>query len=85
MPATKDDPAAELTEEQAAIYGRLRDWRNAESKKQGVSRFVIASNATLAEIAKRVPYTLADLKEVKGMGPARIQKYGDKMLGLVRG
>ncbi|WP_345454306.1 HRDC domain-containing protein [Deinococcus aluminii] len=79
------DPAADLTDEQAAIYARLREWRNAEAKRQEVSRFIIASNATLAEIARRIPYTEADLKAVRGMGPERLRKYGEKILDVVRG
>ncbi|MDL2345836.1 HRDC domain-containing protein, partial [Deinococcus sp. MIMF12] len=79
------DPAADLTDEQAAVYARLREWRNAEAKRQEVSRFIIASNATLAEVARRVPYTMDDLKAVKGMGPERLRKYGDKILEVVRG
>ncbi|MCP2015184.1 hypothetical protein L1280_002345 [Deinococcus sp. HSC-46F16] len=79
------DPAADLTDEQAAIYARLREWRNAEAKRQEVSRFIIASNATLAEIARRVPYTMDDLKAVRGMGPERLRKYGEKLLEVVRG
>lgn len=68
-----------------AVYARLREWRNAEAKRQEISRFIIASNATLAEIARRVPYTLDDLREVKGMGQARLGKYGDRILDVVRG
>lgn len=79
------DPAADLTDEQAAVYARLREWRNAEAKRQEVSRFIIASNATLAEIARRVPYTLDDLRAVRGMGPERLRKYGEKILEVVRG
>ncbi|MEW6421040.1 MAG: HRDC domain-containing protein [Deinococcota bacterium] len=79
------DPAADLTDEQAAIYARLREWRNAEARRQEVSRFIIASNATLAEIARRVPYTMDDLKAVRGMGPERLRKYGEKILEVVRG
>ncbi|WP_102127268.1 HRDC domain-containing protein [Deinococcus planocerae] len=79
------DPAANLTDEQAAVYARLREWRNAEAKRQEVSRFIIASNATLAEIARRVPYTLDDLRAVRGMGPERLRKYGEKILEVVRG
>ncbi|MFB9993454.1 HRDC domain-containing protein [Deinococcus oregonensis] len=81
----RPDPTADLTPEQAAIYARLRDWRNAEAKRQDMSRFIIASNATIAEIARRVPYTAADLKAVRGMGPERLRKYGEKILEVVRG
>ena len=78
-------PTDGLTDEQQAIYARLREWRNAEAKRQTVSSFIIASNATLAEVARRVPYTEADLKAVKGMGPERLRKYGEKILEVVRG
>ena len=74
-----------LSDEQMAVYARLREWRNAEAKRQSVSSFIIASNATLAEVARQVPYTEADLKAVKGMGPERLRKYGEKILEVVRG
>ena len=74
-----------LSDVQLAVYARLREWRNAEAKRQGVSSFIIASNATLAEVARQVPYTEADLKAVKGMGPERLRKYGEKILEVVRG
>ncbi|WP_425145641.1 HRDC domain-containing protein [Deinococcus sp.] len=83
--AAAADPASDLSDEQQAVYARLREWRNAEAKRQTVSRFIIASNATLAEVARRVPYTEADLKAVKGMGPERLRKYGEKILEVVRG
>ncbi|MCD0163783.1 HRDC domain-containing protein, partial [Deinococcus sp. 6YEL10] len=85
LPGGKEDPAADLTDEQAAVYARLRDWRNSEAKRQEISRFIVASNATLAEIARRVPYTEADLQEVRGMGPERLRKYGQQILEVVRG
>ncbi|MFT2722399.1 HRDC domain-containing protein [Deinococcus sp. A31D244] len=85
LPGGREDPAADLSDEQAEVYARLRDWRNAEAKRQEISRFIVASNATLAEIARRVPYTEADLHEVRGMGPERLRKYGEKILEIVRG
>ncbi|WP_229839052.1 HRDC domain-containing protein [Deinococcus piscis] len=81
----KPDPAADLTEEQSAVFARLRDWRNAEASRQEISRFIVASNATLAEIARRVPYTVEDLQTIKGMGPARLSKYGEAIVQVVRG
>ena len=74
-----------LSDVQLAVYARLREWRNAEAKRQSVSSFIIASNATLAEVARQIPYTEADLKAVKGMGPERLRKYGEKILEVVRG
>jgi hypothetical protein len=86
LPTTAKAAATDgLTEAEQAIFARLREWRNAEAKRQAVSSFIIASNATLAEVAKVVPYTEADLKAVRGMGPERLRKYGEKILEVVRG
>ena len=78
------DPAEGLSDEQRATYARLRDWRNAEAKRQEISRFIIASNATLAEIARSAPSDEAQLRKVRGMGPERIRKYGAAILGTVQ-
>ncbi len=79
------DPAENLSEDQRAAYERLREWRNAEARRQEVSRFIIASNATLAEIAREAPQSPEELRAVRGMGPERTRKYGEAMLNLVRG
>ncbi|WP_045235309.1 HRDC domain-containing protein, partial [Deinococcus pimensis] len=86
LPATGSaDLTADLTTQQLAAFERLREWRNAEARRQEVSRFIIASNATLAELARRAPQTETELREVRGMGPERVRKYADKILNMLRG
>ncbi len=79
----KQDPTENLSELELRRYNRLRDWRNEEAKKLSLSRFIIASNATLAEIAKREPQTLEQLVTAKGMGEQRVAKYGAAMLEVL--
>ncbi|AWN22039.1 hypothetical protein DKM44_01295 [Deinococcus irradiatisoli] len=83
-PAAGTDPTEGLSDEQRATYNRLRDWRNAEAKRQEISRFIIASNATLAEIARSAPSDETQLRKVRGMGPERVRKYGAAILGTVQ-
>ncbi|WP_161882197.1 HRDC domain-containing protein [Deinococcus alpinitundrae] len=83
-PAESKDPTEGLDDEQRAAYARLRDWRNAEAKRQDISRFIIASNATLAEIARTAPRDETELRKVRGMGPERVRKYGEALLGTVQ-
>ena len=45
--------------------------------------YVIAHDATLAAIAEARPRTLAALRRVKGMGPAKLEQYGDEILEVV--
>ena len=83
-PSAASDPAENLDDAQRATYARLRDWRNAEAKRQEISRFIIASNATLAEIARSAPSSDTELRQVRGMGPERVRKYGEAILGTVQ-
>ncbi|TSA87822.1 hypothetical protein FNU79_00780 [Deinococcus detaillensis] len=83
-PAESKDPTEGLSDEQRAVFARLRDWRNAEAKRQEISRFIIASNATLAEIARSAPRDETELRKVRGMGPERVRKYGEAILGTVQ-
>jgi superfamily II DNA helicase RecQ len=45
----------------------------------------VFSNATLEAIAVLQPSTLEQLGEVSGIGPSRIDKYGEAILGAVKG
>ncbi|MFN8510399.1 MAG: HRDC domain-containing protein [Deinococcaceae bacterium] len=78
------DPAAGLGPEALERYNALRDWRNEEAKQQKISRFLVASNSILAEIASQNPKNLDELLSVKGMGKERISKYGIHILELLK-
>ena len=52
---------AELPAEAAPVFERLRAWRAATAKEQGVPAYVIFHDATLREIATALPTTLAEL------------------------
>lgn len=81
---TKGEVLPELTPEQSVIFNRLRDWRNTEAKERNVSRFIVASNITLCEIAQQAPYTLEELTDIRGMGKARVARYGEQILRVVK-
>jgi DNA helicase-2/ATP-dependent DNA helicase PcrA len=65
------------------VFDALRDWRTAEARAAALPPYVVAHDATLKAIAEDRPRTLAALRRVKGMGPARIDKYGDAILATV--
>ena len=45
--------------------------------------YVIAHDATLAAIAGARPLSAASLRRVKGIGPAKVDAYGDEILEIV--
>jgi len=65
------------------IFAALREWRTTIARDEGMPAYVIAHDATLAAIADARPTTLAGLRRVKGMGPAKLEKYGDGILEVL--
>jgi ATP-dependent DNA helicase RecQ len=65
------------------VFDALRAWRTDAAREAAVPPYVIAHDATLQAIAEDRPRTLAGLRRVKGMGPARIDRYGEAILAAI--
>ncbi|MCX6467453.1 MAG: DNA helicase RecQ [Pseudonocardiales bacterium] len=76
-----DAPA--LPAELAPVFERLRAWRGATAKEQGVPAYVIFHDATLREIATRGPATLAELGTISGIGENKLARYGEGVLAAL--
>jgi ATP-dependent DNA helicase RecQ len=79
-------PPAELVvgPDDAPLFGELRTLRGAIAREEQVPAYVVFPDRTLAEIAVRKPRSLAALSEVRGVGPAKLEKYGERFLALIR-
>jgi ATP-dependent DNA helicase RecQ len=62
------------------VFERLRAWRGATAKEQGVPAYVIFHDATLRQIAAQSPSTLAELGTISGIGENKLAKYGQQVL-----
>ncbi len=65
------------------LYAALREWRTIRAREDGVPAYIVFHDQTLAEIAEMKPPSAAALRRVKGVGPAKIDAYGDEVLELV--
>ncbi len=75
--------AANVAGIDAPLLARLKAWRLNEAREQGVPAFVIFNDRTLAEIAQRRPGDAAALRDISGIGSAKLAKYGEAVLRLV--
>ena len=66
-----------------AVVERLRAWRRARSHADGVPAYVVLHDATLRDVAAAKPATLGELAAVKGLGPAKVERYGGDILEVV--
>ena len=62
----------------------LKSWRLAQAKSEGVRAFRVFGNKTLEAIAAHKPKSKDELLAVPGIGPAKLDKYGDAILQLMQ-
>ena len=65
------------------LYELLRQKREEFGTAEGIPLFLIASNRTLKEMAASAPKSMAELLQVHGIGPAKIEKYGQDFLDVI--
>ncbi|HUK31790.1 MAG TPA: RecQ family ATP-dependent DNA helicase [Candidatus Acidoferrum sp.] len=65
------------------MFEKLREWRRGVAKNQGVGAFVIMHDTTLEEICRKQPSSLANLREVCGIGQKKLEMYGSKILKVL--
>ncbi|WP_406064299.1 DNA helicase RecQ [Streptomyces sp. NBC_01077] len=62
------------------VFEALRAWRAATAREQGVPAYVVFHDATLREIATRLPATVEELGTIGGVGEAKLTKYAEGVL-----
>jgi ATP-dependent DNA helicase RecQ len=75
---------AEGLEVDDGLFQALRAWRQEQARAQKVAPYVIFHDSHLQAIAAHRPVTLEVLAEVKGVGPRRLELYGDAVIELVQ-
>ena len=68
---------------EASLRESLRTWRTEQARADGVPAYVVFNDTTLFELARLRPLDDDALLEVSGIGPVKVEKYGEAILGLV--
>ena len=65
------------------LFERLREWRKGRADAEEVPAFVVFSDATLQLIAELKPDSERALLKISGVGPQKLERYGEDLLALV--
>src|SRR6185436_9857309 len=57
------------------LFEALRSWRRDEAQERGVPPYIIFSDRTLRELARLRPTTLYELRDVYGIGEAKLEAF----------
>ena len=65
------------------LAARLRAWRRERAQSDEVPPYVVFNDRTLTALADRRPRSRGELLAVEGIGPSKLDKYGDELLALL--
>jgi ribonuclease D len=65
-------------------YTALREWRKNRATERGVESDVIISKDTLWTLAEKLPRSLDEMRDIRGLGPWRLETYGGELLDILK-
>jgi ATP-dependent DNA helicase RecQ len=77
-------PESELSPGERDLFEALRAHRLRVASAQGVPPYVVAHDRTLRDVARLVPRSRDELLRAHGMGPAKVDRWGEGLLEVVR-
>ncbi len=73
-----------LSDDDFAVFVKLRDWRKKVAEEDAIPVYTIFTNDQLAQISQKRVMEKASLQQISGVGDARVKKYGDDVISIVR-
>jgi ATP-dependent DNA helicase RecQ len=70
--------------QEQAVFEALREWRREVAREHAVPAYTVLHDASLREIAQRLPDSTALLGHISGIGAAKLARYGDAIIRIVR-
>ena len=74
-----------MTEDERELFDLLRECRSKLARANGVAPFMIFSNATLMDMARKHPTNMTAFKRVSGVGEMKASWYGKEFLKALKG
>lgn len=87
VPHAPDQAATKRKERPAVhegLFEALRQWRKAQAGKQEMPPYLIFHDRVLRAIAASLPTDPEALRNISGVGPAKLEKYGHAVLAIVQ-
>jgi superfamily II DNA helicase RecQ len=72
-----------LSEQEYALFDKLRQLRKDIAEKQGLPVYAVFTNEQLAGMVKAPALSLKDLAKLPGVGESRVKQYGEQFVTLI--
>jgi hypothetical protein len=78
-----DNLEANETQNQT-LYESLINWRNRKAEEEEIPHYMVLHVKTLKSLSNFAPASLKEMKRIKGIGKATLNKYGGEILEIIR-
>jgi superfamily II DNA helicase RecQ len=82
-PAVRRAPAPVVPGD-PTVSAALKAWRTSKAKQEGKPPYIYLTDSLVEAIAGRRPTTLFELRALPGIGPKKLDEYGEDLLAIVR-
>lgn len=73
-----------LSFDEQMLERNLRQWRNKKAVEARISAFLVCCNSELSNVAIQKPKSSQELRQIKGFGELKVEKYGSEILTIVK-
>ena len=79
-----DEEEVSVSAGDAKLLERLRALRTSIARDEKVPPYIVFADRTLLEMAVRRPKSAVALADIRGVGPVKIERYGERFLAILR-
>jgi ATP-dependent DNA helicase RecQ len=69
--------------DRSPLSNALRAWRTERARADQVAPFIVFHDATIEAIAARRPRSIPELRRVPGIGPTKLERYGEELIAVI--
>lgn len=66
------------------LYIKLKEYRLNKGKEENIKTYMVFNNSELGEIVRIKPSNIEELKNIKGFGKVKCEKYGDDIINVIK-
>ena len=81
LPSEKPPPVP--AGDRSPLSNALRAWRTERARADAIAPFIVFHDSTIEAIADRRPATIPELRRVPGVGPMKLDRYGEEIIAIV--
>ena len=71
------------TEREERLWQALRKWRQERARTEEIPAYMVCGDKTLRDIVEKMPRGLDGLRNIYGLGEAKMDKFGDEILEIL--